>query len=188
VERLYESEAYFNIGDKIDIDLDASPWGLGGILRINGKFESYFTDALTEEDLSKYGFARGDCKGQQTWECLAVLVALRLWFSHWEHKRVCLRIRSDSTTALQLLLTLRASGRGPVLIGKELALDLARGSYRPNVSQHLPGVANAGPDALSRLTQPGAGKIIPSYLAGVQQAHPPFRGPAYYLATLPSSP
>ena len=103
---MYESDAYFNVGDTVDIDLDASPWGLGGILRIGGKFIAYFADELTPEDFSKYSFAAGDCKGQQTWECLATLVALRLWFAHWQHVRVCLRIRSDSTTALQLLLTL----------------------------------------------------------------------------------
>jgi hypothetical protein len=85
VERLYESEAYFNIGDKIDIDLNASPWKLGGILRINSKFESYFTDAY---------FIEADATRRRL-ECAI-------------------------------------------------------------------------------------------HLADVQQAHPPFRGPAYYLATLPS--
>ena len=156
---------------------------------MGGVFISYFSDALTNFYYDKFGFEPGDCKGQQTWECLATLVALRLWLATWKHVRVCLRVHSDSTTALQLLLTLESSGKGPTLIGKELALDLARGSYRPNVSQHLPGVANAGPDALSRMAQPGATKMLPKYLHAVEQAHPPVRDAAYYIAShLPLEP
>ena len=40
----------------VDIDLDASPWGLGGILRVGGVFVSYFADELTQHDYSKYTF------------------------------------------------------------------------------------------------------------------------------------
>ena len=65
--------------------------------------------------------------------------------------------------------------------GKELALDLARGSYRPNVSPHLPGVVKAGLDALSRLTQPGAAKLFPAYLFEVPRVVPPTRDASFYL-------
>ena len=148
---------------------------------MGGSFTAYFADARSEHDFEKFGCERGDCAGQQTWECLTTLVALRLWLSPWRHLRVCLRVRSDPTTASQLLLTLKSSGRGPTLVGKERALDLARGSYRPNIPQHLPGVANAGPDALSRLAQPGAEKSFPAYLVGVPRSCPPTRDADYYL-------
>ena len=103
IVRRYDSEEYHSRGDKVDFDLDASPWGLGGILRVNGVFTSYFASALDEHDLSRFGFALGDAKGQQTWECLVVLVALRLWLPRFRDKRVCLRVRSDSVAALQML-------------------------------------------------------------------------------------
>ena len=86
---------------------------------------------------------------------------------------------SDSAIALQLLLTLKCSGRGPTAIGRELALDLALGAYRPDVATHLPGVANAGPDVLSRIMAPDADKVFPKYLRDVHRAHPPPRNDGY---------
>ena len=166
--------------------MDASPWGLGGILRVNGVFTSYFASALDEHDLSRFGFALGDAKGQQTWECLVVLVALRLWLPRFRDKRVCLRVRSDNVAALQLLLTLRSAGKGPTAIGRELALDCAQGSFRPNVAVHLPGVANVGPDALSRLSCPGGGKSVPEYLFNVPRSYPPIRTAQFYRADVPT--
>eukprot|EP00971_Amphidinium_carterae_P009439 186323-Amphidinium_carterae.1 len=65
-----------------------------------------------------HGFKPGDCRDQQTWECLCVLVMIRLW------SRVLLRpgihwtIRTDNTTVLNLVTKLSASGEGPGLIAK----------------------------------------------------------------------
>ena len=162
--------AYVGYGKKVDIDLDASPWrGLGGILRISDRFVAYFSDPLSSEDVARFEHPIGASSGQQTWECLAVLAALRMWLAPHREVRVCLRVRSDSTTALRLLLTLKASGAGPNFIGRELALDLALGSYRPDVGTHVPGVANVGPDALSRMMAPGSAKELPPYLRSVER-------------------
>ena len=125
-----------------------------------------------------------DHRGQQTWECLATLVALRHWLAPWREVRICSRVRSDSTTALQLLLALKSTGSGPNMIGRELSLDLAFGSYRPNVAAHLPGVANAGPDVLSRLMMPDNLKVFPPYLRGVARAYPPRRTNVWYRACI----
>jgi len=187
ITRTYTSDAYFGQGLKVEIDLDASPWGLGGILRVQNRFEAYFADPIGQFDTEKFGFNIGDCKGQQTWECLATLVAMRLWMSQWRDRRICLRVRSDSTTALRLLLSLKSTGSGPNFIGREIALDVARGSYKPDVAVHLPGVANAGPDALSRLFMDNEDKQVPSYLASVRRDFPPQRNADYYVSnTLPS--
>jgi len=180
IRREYESDAFYGRGQRVEIDMDASPWGLGAILRIDGGFVEYFSDAISADDEWRFGHAIGDSKGQQTWECLVTLVALRLWMPAYRNVRICLRVRSDSTTALQLLLTLKCSGRGPTAIGRELALDLALGAYRPDVATHLPGVANAGPDVLSRLMSPDATKVFPQYLHGVHRAYPPPRNEVYY--------
>ena len=83
--------------------MDASPWGLGAILRINGGFVEYFSDDICAEDVLRFGHGIGDSKGQQTWECLVTLVALRLWMPAYRNVRIRLRVRSDSTTAVQLL-------------------------------------------------------------------------------------
>jgi len=69
-----------------------------------------------------------------------------------------LRVRSDSTTALRLLSTLKASGAEPNFFGRERALYLALGSYRPVVGTHVPEAANVGPNALVRMMAPGPAK------------------------------
>ena len=49
-------------------------------------------------------------------------------------------------------------------------------------SRFLHTKADVGPDALSRLAQPGACKTFPPYLNGVTPSCPPTRGAGYYLA------
>jgi len=73
------------------------------------------------------------------------------------------------------------------LIGREFALDVARGSYKPDVAVHLPGVANAGPDALSRLSMDNEDKQVPPYLSSVRRDFPPQRNADYCVSNaLPS--
>ena len=87
--------------------------------------------------------------------------------------------------ALQLLLTLISSGKGPTAIGSELALVCATGSFRPNVAMRLPGVANVAPDAFSRLC-PESGKSLPVYLHNVPHALPPVRTARFHRADDPT--
>ena len=84
--------------------------------------------------------------------------------SQWRDRRVCPRVRSDSTTALRLLLSLKSTGSGPNFFGREIALDVATGSDWPDVAVHLQGVAKAGPDALSRLSWGNEDKQVLSHL------------------------
>ena len=79
------------------------------------------------------------------------------------------RMRSDSTTALRLLSTLKASGAEPNFIGRERALDLALGSHRPDVGTHVPEAANVGPNALLRMMAPGSARELPPYLQSVER-------------------
>jgi len=66
IRRVYESEAYHGRGTRIEIDLDASSWGLRGILRVNGKFTAYFADPPGDLDVGRFGHPIGGCTGQQT--------------------------------------------------------------------------------------------------------------------------
>ena len=83
-------------------------------------------------------------------EARVALVSLRLWHGVWHRKRVNIRVMGDSVTAMVLLLRLKASGSGPALVAREIALDMAEALYQPNVVGHLPGVANTIADWLSR--------------------------------------
>ena len=61
--------------------MDASPWGIGGILHINGKVAELFSDVIQDDDLRILKAARADPAFQTTWEALAILVAVRVWLA-----------------------------------------------------------------------------------------------------------
>ena len=160
--------------------MDASPWGLGAVLLINGRITEFFTDPLTDDDVALYKHDLGDPAGQQTWESLAVLVALRLWQPRWQAGRVQLRIMGDSIAMLTLVLNMRPKSRCMWLIGQEIALMISQGPFVPTIGMHIPGIANTMADVLSMVSQPGNVVVLPAALQGAVQANPPRRDQAYY--------
>ena len=100
------------------------------------------TTRFTEFDYEMFGHARGCGKGQQTWEALALLVALRLWAPIWKGKRVTITVRSDSVSALSAALNLTSDGVNTNLIAREMALDISQSVYRPTIVAHIPGTCN----------------------------------------------
>ena len=52
------------------------------------------------------------------------------------------------------MLRLKTSGAGPGIIAREVALDISDALYRPDIVQHVPGVANKVCDILSRHSNP----------------------------------
>ena len=140
----------------MEITGDASPWGLGADLRIQGVLTAWFCSSVSALDEQILGHTIGSPDGQQVWETLTMLVALRAWKKHWAKGRVMLHVRGDSVTMLTLVLKLRPNSSSPglILLAKEMALDIADATYSPDVASHVPGVANKGPDALSRKDAP----------------------------------
>ena len=92
IERFFSLDAYNRVGTVVEIGTDASPWGLGGWLSIDGSITQYFASPLTKEDSDKYGIPLGDAVGQQVWEALAILVAVVLWSDTWKQQRVVLNL------------------------------------------------------------------------------------------------
>ena len=122
----------------------------------------------------------GDAASQQAVEALCALVALRIWASRWNRKQITLRVRSDSISALILVLCLKTSGKATGIIAREMALDIAAACYPPMVAQHVPGVANKTCDVLSRRFQPGTEFKVPALLKDVPETELPVRTAAYY--------
>ena len=189
--RPFDLQHYLEDDNSLEIVLDASPWGMGAIIRDHGTVVEYFSSPLTSEDTERFGFPIGDASGQQTWECLCCLVALRTWSARWRRCRSSIGITGDNMTMLTMVLHLKvsASARHLGLIAREIALLAAEACYRPRLAKHLPGIANVTADALSRLAQPGKDRL-PSELNGVQRVHPEARGPGFYrtLRSLPPAP
>jgi hypothetical protein len=146
--RRYDLAPYIGSGRQVTMDLDASPWGLGGYLTENGIIVSWFSSALSVSERAALGISLGDCAAQQTVEALAALVALRAWSSRWIGLQPTIRVRSDSISALTIVLKLKTRGKGPGIIARDMALDIAEGCYQPLIAEHgtnchgLPSIAS----------------------------------------------
>ena len=169
----------------MEVCLDASPWGLGGFLSENGHITSFFAAPLSTEEATLLGFTISESAAQQTVESLAVLVALRAWRPRWIHRRVFIRVKSDSMSALILTFKLKTSGVGSGIIAREIALDVAQSEYRPNIVEHVPGIDNVVADELSRKFQPGHVFALPPCLTDVPELQLAARDRSYFRSTVP---
>ena len=68
LERFFSLSAFNRQGDKVEIGTDASPWGLGGWISLNGKVLEFFACPVTQADVDRYGHPIGSADGQQIWE------------------------------------------------------------------------------------------------------------------------
>ena len=151
LSRIYRLSSYLQEGDRVTIVTDASPLGIGAFLIINGIIKEYAFGPLTKRDEDILRVKRGGSEGQQAWEGLAILAALRLWSWVWRDRRISLAVRSDSVSALVMLVKMKADGFGVGIISREIALDVAESLYEPNICSHIPGTTNIIADTLSRM-------------------------------------
>ena len=189
VERHFDLQCFTATDTIVDVVLDASPWGLAGVLTVNDQPVEFFAEAITPHDVDTFDHTIGDAAGQQVWECLAALIAVRLWRNRWQKHQVCLRIRGDSVAMLTLLVNMRPHSAQMRLIAQEIAIDMAHYTFVPVIAQHIPGIANVVADELSRWAQPGHVQKLPHYVQPpVTRVFPPSRSHQYYLtkAGLPS--
>ena len=180
--RRFMVSSYMRQCGTVRIAVDASPWGLGAILIIDGRLSEYFADMLSDFDIQFFGHQLGSAEGQQTWEALAMLVALRCWSKYWQEDRVQLEVTGDNLGVLSMVSKMRSAGKGSNMIAREIALDLANGVFRPQMCEHTPGICNVLPDALSRKYQPGSNFALPAPLQGVKEICLPARSASYFKA------
>ncbi|KAF4647949.1 hypothetical protein FOL47_003935, partial [Perkinsus chesapeaki] len=133
--------------------VDACPWGLGGILLVDDKPVRFFYDVISKGDIEYLEVAPGDCRFQNVFELLAVLVAVRCWAELLDQEvKVCLW--SDSVVALQSALRWRGKCERLNKLVLELAYDGAMDNRWLELDyRHLSGSENLCADALSRLSR-----------------------------------
>ena len=175
VRRVFHIDTYLGRGRKVRIVTDASPWGYGAWISIDGVLLEYFSDAVSESDEKILGIKKGTCEGQQVWEAMCMLIALRVWAKYWQADRVILMVRNDNYTVLTMVATMKASGPALTAIAREMALDLGDALYAPDVIEHTPGVMNGTSDSLSRRMQPGHDYELPSVLLQAVEVQVPAR-------------
>ena len=78
----------------VEITCDASPWGLGGTLAVDGVLVAHFAEAISPEDVQRLGIVNGSCRHQAACEALVMAVAIRLWMPRWAPHRAAASSRS----------------------------------------------------------------------------------------------
>ena len=165
LERIFDLDAYLRRGPRIEITTDASPYGLGAVLCIDGTIASYLSTPLTQLDREVLGLGRtASSRDQQAAEALAILVALREWAPRWNNQRVSLSLRTDNVAALTTLVKLQPHSNSLGIIARELPLDIANSTFSPDEAVHIPGLANRAADYLSRICDPSQTSAPPTYL------------------------
>ena len=114
---------------RIHLEFDASPWGYGGVLFMNGSPTRYFAEPISSEDLAKFDISIGDCSCQALVENIAMLIGVRLWLDTWKAQRVIVTLRTDSMAAVGAWSKERSSTPSIAAVVRELALDMAEGLY-----------------------------------------------------------
>ena len=80
---------------------------------VGGLPTAFVSCEFTSLDSEFLGADRGTHLGQQLWEALAFLVALRLWETSWATHRVQFTFKGDRVGALTLLARVMGQVRGP---------------------------------------------------------------------------
>ena len=129
----------------------------------------------------------GDERGQQCWEALAILTAMRIWKVFWANERFVLTIKSDRVTALTLATKMKAKGCGLAIITSELALLMSETTFEPDLSQRTPGICNVVADALSRKYDPAWSQNwqLPRCLAATTECAAPCRDEPWWASLSP---
>ena len=141
---------------------------------------------ITRGDQKRLGKAALTSEGQQVWEALAILVALRLWGKTWLSRHTVLKVKSDSMSALIAMARLKGRSPGVIAIMREMALDIGAAAYLPTTAQHIPGISNDLADALSRQFETPA-KTLPAELAAVKLVRPEPRDRSWWIAAMPTA-
>ena len=137
------------------MEIDASPWGGGGILFEDNVATRYFACTWSPTDFEGRNVVIGSSAAQTFFETLVMILALELW-GQTLHPTVVL---GDSTAALQEALSLRGKGLQED-VAQALSVLVVSRSLSISVG-HLPAEANLEADTLSRLAEPKGGYANP---------------------------
>ena len=190
--RFYSLDAYLRRGTIVEIGTDASPYGMGGWIMVDGVIKHFFSCPISDHDVEIFDMPRGTADGQQLWECLAILIAVDIWSSLWLQNRIILKVKADNVGALTLLIKMRPGSSRIAIVARELALRLVELSFPPD-ALHTPGVAHVIADRLSRVFAPrsdskqpevwnGAAASCHPALADATETPCPTRNKAWYKA------
>ena len=149
-----------SININAEIVTDACPFGLGGLLRVDGKVVECFAVPICTDLERKFKAKKGESKWNTLFEAVALLAAARLWLPSLGYGAT-VHLKSDNLATIQMVVKGKAKSAELNVVAREFALDFALLEYRINWISHIYGATNVGADALSRQFAP-IPKEIPS--------------------------
>ena len=152
---------WWNRTTVVTITCDASPWGYGAVLNLDGRPVEYIATPISEDDIQRLHVVVGDPKYQAFLETMSILIAMRTWLTKWAGQQLFVHVRSDAAAALGAIHKLKSKCPSINALVREIALDVAEGLYEVNLAEHLPGHENIWADSLSRLREPDTPKALP---------------------------
>ena len=138
---------------KAEIVTDACPFGIGRLLRVDGKVVECFTAPICENLERKFKARKGESKWNTLWEAVALLTAARLWLPALGYGAT-VHLKSDNLATIQMIVKGKAKSAELNVVAREFAMDFALLEYRINWISHIFGATNIGADALSRQFAP----------------------------------
>ena len=150
--------------------VDASPWGGGAILIVNGVVKEYWWYVWNNRDAAHLQVRTALPAHQTFWEALSLLISMMVWKAHFKDGNVVLVI-GDNVPSLQNTLDLKGK-RSLMAISREIAWRRARFGWQYDVG-HLPSEHNIAPDCLSRQAGPDPKPWPSAELAGAVDILPP---------------
>ena len=155
-----------NLKADVWILTDASPEGLGAILMVNNVVTKALASKVTEQDAEEFDFELGSSASQGLLEAMVLVVALKVWENAIPSGVAEVGFQSDSITALAWARKFSGPSKALNMLGAELSLQLEVMALEKVNTQHIAGVANVGPDWLSR-PQKRKEEKLPESLKGI---------------------
>ena len=93
ISRNFLWSRFYDTDHSVVITTDASPYGIGGFVSVNGVVTEYFADHICPSDCRILQQEHGSHEGQQAFEALALLLAFRLWKQLLLHSRACITVQ-----------------------------------------------------------------------------------------------
>ena len=118
-------DAYLQHGDKVKVTTDASPYGFGGLLEINGTIDSSLADKISDQDRAALNLkSEPSSDDRKVFEAFAALVALHEWPPIWKSCRFVLSVETNSITKLSMVAKMQPHSARLGLIAREMAIDI----------------------------------------------------------------
>jgi len=149
------------------IQCDASLWGGGSVLFVQGRAREYICTAWSEASARRLGVEIGSAEGQTAWEYLILFLSLLCWADSFRDTGVA--CMGDNLASLSGILAMKGKSN-LTKITRELAWRKCRQRWHYSAG-HLPSERNTLADALSRVSAPSGAdaKAFPEELLRVPE-------------------